>query len=225
MLLYLVYCITVFRDLKWWISWGPYQIKAYQICEWRRFVVPSQEGVKEHAHQINFPAKPQKTQRCVIQGNGADSPPPPATQLRGTEAVAFAGDCDKTLSASTQNYCNRFRRKREMPGGLLRKFVQSTSTIFRDEGSSPAYWTRYGNPPAGGGRGIQEKSWAEIEIEGFQDTLKVERKAAAGNRTRGNSNGRCGPDEVLELMIYQDNQKSRTGEWRALNSCLASFAD
>lgn len=83
--------------------------------------------------------------------------------------------------------------------------------------------TRYGNPPAGGGREIQEKSWAEIEW--FRDMLKVERKAAAGKRTRGNSNGRCGPDEVPVLMIYQDNQKSRTGDWRALNSCLASLAD
>lgn len=44
----------------------------------RWFVVRSQEGVKEHAHQINFPAKPQKTQCCIIQGNSADSPPPPS---------------------------------------------------------------------------------------------------------------------------------------------------
>ena len=67
------------KDLKSWISWGPCQMKVCLICEWNRdglWFKARRLWQNMHIRSI-FLHKPQKTQRYVIQGNGADPPPPP----------------------------------------------------------------------------------------------------------------------------------------------------
>lgn len=200
----------------------------------RQFVVRSQEGVKEHAHQINFPAKPLENtvlrhsgQRCWFptspQRHSCERQKRLCLRVTATKPWALArkitvtdfGEKGRCHAASSANSCTPLPPYSET----------------RDHHPHTRPQKRYGNLPAGGRRGIQAQcygkfpQWAEIENTWFQETLKVEKKAACGKRTKRNSYGKWGPDEVPELMIYQDNQKSQTGEWRALNSCLASFAD
>lgn len=146
---------------------------SYLWMKERRFVVRSQEGVKEHAHQINFPAKPQKTQCCVIQGNGADSPPPPAMQLRARGAAVFTPDCHDTRSASTHNYWNRFRWKREMPRDLPQVRVLHFHQIHRQRIThTPDRRRDMGTRLQGAGEEYKRNAW---EISTIREKYMISR--------------------------------------------------
>lgn len=144
--------------LKSWISWGPYQIKAHQICEWKRdgsWFEARRVWKNMHIRSI-FLQSLRKHSVASFRATVLIPHLPPAIQLWGRGAVVFTSDCHKTRSASTQNYWNRFRWKSELdlPPSSCTPLPPYSQT--KDHPHTRPQ-KRYGNPPAGGRRGIQKQ--------------------------------------------------------------------
>lgn len=157
--------------LKSWISWGPYQIKAHQICEWKR------DGLWFKARRVwkNMHIRSiflQSLRKHSVASFRATVPIPhlpPAIQLRARGAVVFTSDCHKTRSASTQNYWNRFRWKREMPRDLPPSWCTPLPPYSQTKDHPHCrLQKRYGNPPAGGRTGIQTQC-----LGNFRNSRKI----------------------------------------------------
>lgn len=164
-----IYCIMLVHDRNHKFHEGLIKQKHNKTKKKkRRLAVWSQEGVKEH--QINFLAKPQKMQPCIIQGTGADlcgslslPPPPKLTRQKQLSLLATVTKpwvvarkfLQRSTSVADRPLCSSTR---------VQQFILSPSAMFRDQGLSSTRRTAH-EMPAWKETRANAQTWGRTAVE------------------------------------------------------------